>query len=119
MNKIYDQFNIQQKASYHLIQNDLRFIYTVFQNAPSNNFFLAFMPYLGTIIDGAEDWVKAYNNSQKSKINIPTFDSEEELYYGKMRSAIKMFEQPMKICMKNCECYMRIVKNTLLVNARK
>ena len=53
MNKIYDQFNIQQKASYHLIQNDLRFIYTVFQNAPSNNFFLAFMPYLGTIIDGA------------------------------------------------------------------
>ena len=75
MNKIYDQFNIQQKASYHLIQNDLRFIYTVFQNAPSNNFFLAFMPYLGTIIDGAEDWVKAYNNSQKSKINIPTFDS--------------------------------------------
>ena len=91
---LYDQFNIQQKASYHLIQNDLRFIYTVFQSAPSNNFFLAFMPYFGTIIDGAEDWVKAYNNSQKSKINIPTFDSEEELYYGKMRSAIKMFEQP-------------------------
>lgn len=56
--------NIQIKAI-ELMKNDLRLIYTIFANTNivSPSYYLAFMPYMGMIIDGVEDWIKSYNNS--------------------------------------------------------
>lgn len=79
-----------------LIRNDLRLIYTVFANTNnivSFTYYIAFMPYMGMIIDGAEAWIKCYNNSNKDKLEIPIFTQEEQQYYEVMRNSVKMFEK--------------------------
>lgn len=85
--------NIQIKAI-ELIKNDLQLIYTIFANTNivSPSYYMAFMPYMGMIIDGAEDWIKCYNNSNKDKLELPLFTQEEQLYYEAMRNSVKMFE---------------------------
>ena len=85
--------NIQIKAI-ELMKNDLRLIYTIFANTNivSPSYYLAFMPYMGMIIDGVEDWIKSYNNSNKNKLEMPLFTQEEQLYYEAMRNSVKMFE---------------------------
>lgn len=85
--------NIQIKEI-ELMKNDLRLIYTIFANTNivSPSYYLAFMPYMGMIIDGVEDWIKSYNNSNKNKLEMPLFTQEEQLYYEAMRNSVKMFE---------------------------
>lgn len=83
----------QQAASLLLMQNDLRFIYTLvchYQEIKSN-YILSSMPYIGLVIDGIEDWIAAYNNSHAIKFDIPTFTLQERKYYEKMRSCIKLW----------------------------
>ena len=89
------QFNTLQKISIALINSDLRFIYTIHQNYTNvgGNFFVALFPYLGLVTDGAEDWLKAYNNSSKMKLVVPLFNNEQQSFFEKMRSSIKIWEQ--------------------------
>ena len=49
------------------------------------------MPYIGIIIDGVEDWLKSFNNSQKEKLELPLFSVEEQEYYEELRSSIKLW----------------------------
>lgn len=63
-----------------LIQNDLRFLYTVTKriNPNESNYIPSLLPYMGVIIDGAEEWVKAIHNSSKVKLEMPIFSSLEQ-----------------------------------------
>lgn len=89
---------IQSKAM-ELIKNDLRLIYTIFVNTNivSPSYCVAFMPYMGMIIDGTEDWIRSYNNSNKDKLEIPLFTKEEQQYYEAMRNSVKMFENDLDV----------------------
>lgn len=49
------------------------------------------MPYIGVVVDGAEDWLKAYNRCSKRKLVVPTFTKQEQEFYEEMRSSIKMW----------------------------
>ena len=83
----------QQAIAISLIKTDLRFLFTIVKNSErfKSNYWLSFMPYMGIMIDGVEDWLQAYNRSSKYKITAPTFKKEEQQFYGEMRSAIKMW----------------------------
>ena len=83
--------NPVQQATIELIQDDMRFLYTLIINSEKimPTYWIELSPYTGLIIDGAEDWIKAYNNSSKNYIEIPLFNSEEECYYKIMRNASK------------------------------
>ena len=83
----------QQAIAISLIKTDLRFLFTIVKNSErfKSNYWLSFMPYMGIIIDGVEDWLQAYNQSSKYKITAPTFKKEEQQFYEEMRSAIKMW----------------------------
>lgn len=87
-------FTEPQKVAITLIRNDFRFVYTILCNQEQikTNYISFSMPLLGTIMDGAEDWVKAFNNSSQTKLTIPTFTAEEQVYYEEMRSAIKLWD---------------------------
>ena len=89
------QFNTLQQISIDLIKTDFRFIYTIYQNYSKvgDNYFVALLPYLGLVTDGAEDWLKAYNNSSKVKLDVPLFNKEQQSFFEKMRSSIKIWEQ--------------------------
>ena len=84
----------QQSASLSLMQKDLRFLYTVieYRGNIKSNYIMSSMPYIGLIIDGIENWIRAYNNSHTTKLNLPTFTSKEQKYYEKLRSRIKLWE---------------------------
>ena len=41
------------------------------------------LPYMGVVIDGAEEWVIAINNSNKVKLELPRFSKSEQVYYEK------------------------------------
>ena len=87
-------FTEQQKIAIQLIRNDFRYAFTIVQNRPQlrSNYLSSALPLLGTIMDGAEDWVKAYNNASKQKLDIPVFTVEEQRYYEEMRNSIKMWD---------------------------
>lgn len=84
----------QQSTSLLLMQNDLRFLFTLVCHFPEikSNYTVSSMPYIGLIVDGVEDWIKAYNNSHTAKFNVPTFTVQEREYYEKMRSCIKLWD---------------------------
>lgn len=88
--------NNVQKAAIKLIENDLRFLYslTIELNDPSARaeYALALLPYIGVIIDGVENWLNSYNNSNKRKIIAPKFTKEEKEHYSIMRNAIKLWD---------------------------
>lgn len=88
-----------QKAALSLIQNDLRFLYTVIKrtNPNESNYIPSLLPYMGVIIDGAEDWIKAVNNSSKTKLEIPIFSKSEQTYYEEMRKSIKMWQNDYSV----------------------
>ena len=67
------KLNPVQKAAFSLIQQDLRYIYTVIKNInpKASNYIPSMLPYLGVVIDGAEDWLKAIKNSSKCKFCMP------------------------------------------------
>lgn len=87
-------FTPQQNVAFKLLQNDFRYIYTIIKNKAQikSNYLMNMMPFLGLLVDGAEDWVKAVNRSSKAKIPAPSFTKVEEEYYAKIRSSIKLWE---------------------------
>ena len=87
--------NPVQKAAFSLIQQDLRYIYTVIKyiNPDESNYIPSMMPYFGVIIDGAEDWVKAINSSNKCKLQMPLFKETERVFYEQIRNSIKLWQQ--------------------------
>ena len=89
------KLNPVQKAAFSLIKQDLQYIYTVIKHIKPNesNYIPSMLPYLGIIIDGAEDWVKAINNSSKCKLQIPLFNKLETIFYEQIRNSIKMWQQ--------------------------
>jgi len=88
------EFNIQQRTAINLIQNDFRFIYTILRNKDQlqSNYNVMSMPFLGTIIDGTEEWIQAFNASTKEKLEVPIFSSDEQKYYEEMRASIKFID---------------------------
>ncbi len=84
----------QQRASLKLLQNDLRFIYMLAtkHNKLQSNYTVSSLPYIGVIVDGAEDWIDSYNKSHKCGFDVPTFTAEEQDFYTKMRSSIKLWD---------------------------
>ena len=92
-------FTKQQRAAVDLIRNDLRLMTTIFANptAIKANSVCAFLPYMGLIVDGVENWVKRFNNSSKEKLAMPLFDDEEKDLYTQMREAIKFWESPYPV----------------------
>ena len=88
------ELNSIQKAAVELMRDDLRFLYTVIVNQKqvTPSYYIYFMPFTGLIIDGVEDWIKSYNNSSSSKIDMPLFSKQEQDFYQKMRNSIKLFE---------------------------
>lgn len=89
------KLNSVQKAALSLIQQDLQYIYTVIKyiKPDESNYIPSMFPYLGVVIDGAEDWVKAINNSCKYKFQIPLFNESETVFYEQIRNSIKMWQQ--------------------------
>lgn len=89
------ELNSIQKAALSLIQQDLQYIYTVIKyiKPDESNYIPSMLPYLGVVIDGAEDWVKAINNSSKCKFQIPLFNESETVFYEQIRNSIKMWQQ--------------------------
>lgn len=89
------KLNPVQKAAFSLIKQDLQYIYTVIKyiKPDESNYIPSMLPYLGIIIDGAEDWVKAINNSSKCKLQIPLFNKSETIFYEQIRNSIKMWQQ--------------------------
>lgn len=90
-----NNFTVVQSAALSLIQSDLSFLYTVIKkiNPEESNYIPSLLPYMGVIVDGTEDWIKAYNNSKKNKINAPVFNQSEQMYYEKMHDSIKMWQK--------------------------
>lgn len=74
--------NPVQKAAFSLIQQDLRYIYTVIKYIKpyESNYIPSMMPYFGVVIDGAEDWVKTINNSNKCKLQMPLSIVPDQLF---------------------------------------
>lgn len=93
ISELEQTFTQQQAIAISLIQADLRFLFTVVKNSArfESNYIVSLMPCMGVIIDGAEDWLQAYNRSSKQKLSVPTFDKQEQLFYEEMRSTIKMW----------------------------
>ena len=89
------KLNPIQKAAFSLIQQDFRYIYTVIKyiNPEESNYIPSMLPYLGVIVDGAEDWLKAIRSSNKYKVYTPLFDESETIFYEQVRSSIKMWQQ--------------------------
>ncbi len=97
--------NRRQRAAVQLMKNDLRFIYTITKNSAEmqSNYIVSSFPYIGLIIDGVEDWIKAYSNSEKVNYELPMFTENERLYYESMRSSIKMWDNTYDTIYKKLE----------------
>lgn len=84
-------FNEQQRISWLLMKNDLRYLYTLIENKDmiKTNYFANLTPYIGLIIDGIEDWLNAYEKSNKTKLGLPLFTDCERRFYEGIRQSIK------------------------------
>lgn len=91
----FSKLNHVQQAARTLIQSDLRFLYTVLRYIDPNdsNYIPSLLPYLGIVVDGAEDWVKAVNNTSRNKLSIPQFSADEEKFYEQIRNSVKLWQQ--------------------------
>ena len=91
----FSSLNPVQQAAKSMIQSDLRFLYTVIRhiNPKKSNYIPSLLPYFGVVVDGAEDWVKAINNSCKCKLPIPHFTRDEEQFYMQIRTSVKLWKQ--------------------------
>jgi hypothetical protein len=58
-----------------------------------SNYIPSLLPYLGIIVDGAEDWVKAVNNTSRNKLPIPQFSADEGKFYEQIRTSVKLWQQ--------------------------
>ena len=82
-----------EQVALKLIQSDLHFLYTVYQNKSvlGSSYFVALLPYMGMIIDGCEIWI---NKVGKLKLHSLKFSEEEQYYYSELRNSIKLWETP-------------------------
>lgn len=80
-----------EQVTLELIQSDLQFLYTVYQNklVSGSSYFVALLPYMGMIIDGCETWS---NKVDKLKLHSLKFSKEEQYYYSELRNSIKLWE---------------------------
>lgn len=80
-----------EQVTLGLIQSDLQFLYTVYQNklVSGSSYFVALLPYMGMIIDGCETWS---NKVDKLKLHSLKFSKEEQYYYSELRNSIKLWE---------------------------
>lgn len=87
------KLNPIQTAAYRLIQYDLQYLYTIFQNKDiiKSNYIPSCLPYIGLIIDGTEDWICAISRSIM-KMDISYFTSEEKFYYETLRNSTKLWQ---------------------------
>lgn len=84
-------FSKTEQVTLRLIQSDLQYLYTVYQNksVSGSNYFVALLPYMGMIIDGCENWS---NKVASLKPYSLKFSEEEQYYYSKLRNSIKLWE---------------------------
>ena len=54
------------------------------------SYMVAMIPYLGMVMDGAENWVAAMNQVSPGTLDMPTFTSEEKSFYQEARGSIKL-----------------------------
>lgn len=87
-----------QSAAYNLLQHDFRYVYTILtatiEKILPPDYFIAIIPYIGLITDGAENWVSTMNRLHPGSINIPEFTPQEKKFYQAARSSIKLWEMP-------------------------
>lgn len=90
------ELTAQQRAAKELIRSDLRFLFTILKNRDGikSNYIVSMMPYQSLIIDGAESWITAMDNSAPGVIDAPRFTQEEKLFYDAARQSIKLWEMP-------------------------
>lgn len=83
-----------ESASFVIIKNELRFIFTIASNDQrlQSNYIASSLPYIGIIVDGAEDWLSACDQKYKTGLKDLLFTKEEETYYAKMRAPIKLWD---------------------------
>ena len=92
-------FTKLQIISLKLIQTDFRFLYTVHNplERVGGNYIVALLPYFGLFTDGAEDWIKSYNNSNKIKLGVPRFNKEQKDFFEQLRNSIKIWDNSYDI----------------------
>lgn len=90
------ELTIRQKAARELIRSDLRYLFTILKNREGikSNYIVSMMPYQSLIVDGAEAWIVAMNNSVPGAIDAPRFKPEEKKFYDAARQSIKLWELP-------------------------
>lgn len=90
------KLTLQQKAAKELIKSDLCYLFTIMKNSRNirSNYFVSMVPYMGLIIDGAENWVSAMERVAPGIMTAPRFTDEEKKYYEIMRSSIKLWDKP-------------------------
>ena len=84
-----------QKAAFNLLQHDFRYLYTILgvNSISPPNYSIAMIPYLGLIVDGAENWISTMNRFSPGVVGVPTFKSDEKAFYEAARSSIKLWEK--------------------------
>lgn len=84
-----------EQVALRLIQSDLQFLYTVYQNksVSGSSYFIALLPYIGMVIDGCETWS---NKVGKLKPHSLKFSEEEQFYYSQLRNSIKLWDTPFE-----------------------
>lgn len=99
-------FTAVQNAALSLMQSDLKFLFTVIKESSTKktNYIPSLLPYMAVIIDGVEDWIRAYNNSNKIKLDAPIFNKSEQKYYEKMRESIKIWQKDYDGVYKLLKC---------------
>lgn len=93
-------------AAKTLIRNDLKYILTVIKNNKliMSNYVVFMFPYLGLIIDGTEDWIKAVQNRKKINLSSLLFNDESSEFYCSIRKSIKMWDDTYYDVYKKLEC---------------
>lgn len=84
-----------QAAAHSLLQCDFRYVYTAIaaEKVLSSSYFVAMIPYIGLITDGAENWVLAMNRSHAGSIDMPPFTPQQKAFYQATRASIKLWEK--------------------------
>ena len=84
-----------QKAAFDLLQHDFRYLYTILgvNSILPPNYSVAMFPYLGLIVDGAENWISIMNRFSPGVFDAPMFKSDEKAFYEAARLSIKLWEK--------------------------